>query len=230
MNEKKSIVRKIVVLFLIAVSIAFFIAFDIKQYLTLEFIQSQQTTINEYTQNNFITSAITFFIIYVITTAFSLPGAVVLTLFGGAIFGLLWGTLIISFASTIGATIAFLISRFILGKTIQHKFASNLKTINEGIEKEGAIYLLTLRLIPAFPFFIINLLMGLTKIKTFTYYWVSQIGMLAGTLVYVYAGQQFSTLTNLSGIMTPKIILAFVLLASFPFLARKLIEIIKKRV
>ena len=153
-----------------------------------------------------------FFAIYVAVTALSLPGAAILTLAAGALFGLVQGLVIVSFASSVGATLAFLVSRFILRDTVRNKFKEKLKKIDEGVEKQGAFYLFTLRLVPVFPFFLINLLMGLTSLKTWTFYWVSQVGMLAGTAVYVNAGTQLAQIDSLSGIVSPGLIFSFVLL------------------
>ena len=162
-------------------------------------------------------------------TGLSLPGAAILTLAGGAIFGLVWGVVIVSFASSIGATLAFLVSRFLLRDWVQAKFGDRLKPINDGIAKEGAFYLFALRLVPAFPFFVVNLAMGLTPIRTATYYWVSQVGMFAGTVVYVYAGTQLAQLTSLKGILSPGLLGAFVLLGLFPFVAKRVVTGLKAR-
>ena len=164
---------------------------------------------------------------YVIVTALSFPGAALLTLAGGAVFGLLWGTVIVSFASTIGATLAFLMSRFLLRDWVAGRFGQRLAAIDEGVRREGGFYLFTLRLVPAFPFFLVNLLLGLTAMKTRTYFWVSQIGMLAGTVVYVNAGTQLAKLDSLSGILSPSLLGSFVLLGIFPLIARKLVEIVR---
>ena len=152
-----------------------------------------------------------------------------MTLAAGALFGLMWGTVIVSFASSLGATLAFLVSRYLLSETVQKRFGDRLKPINEGIEKDGAFYLFTLRLVPIFPFFLINLLLGLTPIRAATFYWVSQIGMLAGTLVFVNAGTQLAQLDSLSGILSPSLLLSFALLGLFPFIAKKLLAVIKAR-
>jgi pyruvate/2-oxoglutarate dehydrogenase complex dihydrolipoamide dehydrogenase (E3) component/uncharacterized membrane protein YdjX (TVP38/TMEM64 family) len=165
----------------------------------------------------------------VVVTALSLPGAAVMTVAAGALFGLLQGTLLVSFASTIGATLAFLVSRYLLRDAVQQRFGSRLAAINRGIERDGAFYLFTLRLVPAFPFFLINLLMGLTPIKAWTFYWVSQIGMLAGTLVYVNAGTQIAQLESLSGILSPDLLISFALLGLFPLLAKKVTGLIQRR-
>ncbi|MPM75767.1 hypothetical protein SDC9_122761 [bioreactor metagenome] len=162
-----------------------------------------------------------YFIIYVVATALSLPGAALLTLAGGAIFGLLWGTVIVSFASTLGATLAFLMSRFLLRDWVSQRFGQRLDAIDEGVKREGAFYLFTLRLVPVFPFFLINLLFGLTAMNARTFFWVSQIGMLAGTLVYVNAGTQLARLDSLSGILSPALLGSFALLGVFPLIARK---------
>lgn len=220
--------KHIVVLLVVALVAAFF-ALDLSQYFTLEYIQSQRQYFQDYyNQHQVITIAI-YFIVYVTVTALSLPGAAIMTLVGGAIFGLLAGTIVISFASTIGATLAFLVSRFVLRDYVQNKFGEKLKAINEGIEKEGAFYLFTLRLIPVFPFFVINLVMGLTPIKTLQFFFVSQIGMLAGTIVYVNAGSQLASITSLSGILSPTLLASFALLGLFPLIAKKSIDFVKSR-
>ena len=190
--------------------------------------RNQASFDQHYAENPFLTIAI-FFAVYVAVTALSIPGAAIMTLAGGALFGLSTGLLIISFASTIGATLAFLFSRFLLRDYIQSKFSQQLESINKGIEKEGAFYLFTLRLVPILPFFVINLGMGLTPIKAWTFYWVSQLGMLAGTAVYVNAGTQLGQLESLSGILSPGILFSFVLLGVFPLIAKKVIDMLKAR-
>lgn len=220
--------RSLVVLVVVLLIAAFFI-FDLGQYLTLDYLKSQrQSFLDFYAQNRFATLAI-YFAIYVAVAALSLPGAAVMTLAGGAVFGLATGLLLISFASTIGATLAFMISRFVLRDTVQNRFREKLKAINAGVEKEGDFYLFTLRLIPLFPFFVINLVMGLTPMKTWRFYLVSQIGMLPGTAVFVNAGSQLGALESLSGILSPGLILSFALLGIFPLLAKKLVSFIKSR-
>ena len=190
-------------------------------------MKENQLLFDAYYKDNPTMVSVSFFAIYIISTALSIPGAALLTLIGGAVFGLVWGMVLISFASTIGATLAFLVSRFLLRETIQQRFADHLHNINKGIEKEGAFYLFTLRLIPVFPFFLVNLVMGLTTIKTTTYYWVSQLGMLAGTLVYVNAGTQLAQLESASGILSLPLIISFTLLGLFPLIAKKIISIIQ---
>jgi len=220
--------RLLLALLLVLLVAAFFI-FDAERFLSLDFYKSQQAAIEAYRAANPLPAAGIFFLIYVAVTALSVPGAAVLTLVGGAIFGLAWGTLIISFASTIGATLAFLVARFLLRGWVQGRFSRRLKAINAGIERDGPFYLFTLRLVPIFPFFVINLVMGLTPIRTRTFYWVSQIGMLAGTLVYVNAGTQLGRIESVRGILSPEVLGSFALLGIFPLVARKLVQAAKRR-
>lgn len=219
--------KKLIILGLLVTAIILFQVFDLGQFLTLEYIKSQQQALHDYYQQNRLISILGFFFFYVLITGASLPGAAIMTLAAGAIFGLVMGVIIVSFASSVGATLAFMVSRYVLRDTVQNKFGNNLKTINEGIEKDGAFYLFALRLVPAFPFFVINLLMGLTRFKTLTFYWVSQVGMLAGTIVYVNAGTQLAQIESVSGILSPSLILSFVLLAMLPFIGRKIVGVIK---
>jgi len=197
--------------------------------LSLAFFKAQQARIDAYYQAQPLRMIGIYFAIYVAVTGLSLPGAAIMTLAAGAIFDLFWGTVIVSFASTIGATLAFLASRFLLRDAVQARFGDKLKAINAGIEKDGAFYLFILRLVPAFPFFVINLVMGLTPIRTTTFGWVSQLGMLAGTLVYVNAGTQIARIDSAAGILSPGIIASFVLLGLFPLLAKRLAEYAKAR-
>jgi dihydrolipoamide dehydrogenase len=194
------------------------------KYLNFEYVKSNLELFEDYYQKNPLITLISFFTIYVLTTALSLPGATILTLLAGALFGLLQGTILVSFASTFGATCAFLFSRFAFRQAITKRYKNKIKNFNEGIKKEGAFYLFTLRLIPIFPFFLINILMGLTPIKIVTFYLTSQLGMLPGTLVYVNAGLQLASLESLSGILSPRIILSFALLGVFPLIAKKIIN------
>lgn len=221
--------KKVLIVAAIAAVMVGFFVFDLGQYLTLESIKNSQAEIQSQWQQQPLLIGFGFFLVYVAVTALSLPGAAVMTLAAGAFFGLLWGTVIVSFASTVGATLAFLVARFILRDSVQNRFGDRLKDINRGVEKEGAFYLFTLRLVPIFPFFLINLLMGLTPIKAFTFYWVSQIGMFAGTIVYVNAGTQLGRLDSVSGILSPSLLLSFALLGVFPIFAKRLIEALKKR-
>lgn len=203
--------------------------FGLDQYLTFEYIKANQAMFSEYYANNKALTIGIYFIGYVAATALSLPGATILTLLGGALFGLTTGFVVISFASTIGASLAFLISRTLLRDTIQSKYANKLKSINEGVKKDGAFYLFTLRLVPVVPFFLINILMGLTPISLIKYFFVSQLGMLPGTLVYVNAGVQLGQLDSLSGILSPGLLLSFTLLGIFPIIAKKIVNSIKAR-
>ncbi|MEC6898965.1 FAD-dependent oxidoreductase [Photobacterium piscicola] len=212
--------NKLLLLTVILAIIGTWFYFDLGQYLTLEAAKREQLTLQDYIIENPISAYIGFFSLYVLVTALSIPGASILTLLGAALFGF-WASLImVSFASTIGATLAFLSSRFILRDWVQAKFGNRLATLNNGIEKEGGFYLLTLRLIPVFPFFLINLLMGLTIIKTRTFFWVSQLGMLAGTAVYINAGTQLGKIESLSGIISAPVLLSLVLLGIFPLLTK----------
>jgi pyruvate/2-oxoglutarate dehydrogenase complex dihydrolipoamide dehydrogenase (E3) component/uncharacterized membrane protein YdjX (TVP38/TMEM64 family) len=214
---------------LIALAVAAFFAFDLGRFLSLDFFKAQQAAVEAYREAHPLLSAGVYFALYVLVTGLSLPGAVPLTLAGGAVFGLWWGTLLISFASTIGATLAFLAARFLLRDWVRARFAGRLKAMDAGIAKDGPFYLFTLRLVPVFPFFLINLAMGLTPLRTWTYYWVSQVGMLAGTLVYVNAGTQLARIDSPSGILSPALLASFALLGLFPWIARKALALIKAR-
>ncbi len=206
-----------------------FFVFDLGRFFSLEFFKSQQAAIGAYHTANPLKTAAIYFLIYVAVTGLSLPGALVMTLAGGAIFGLLWGTILVSFASTIGATLAFVASRFLLRDSIQNRYSDHLRSVNEGIEKDGAFYLFTLRLVPLFPFFIINLVMGLAPIRAVAFAVVSQLGMFPGTLVYVNAGTQIAKIDSLSGILSPGLLLSFALLGLFPLAAKKFVYYINAR-
>ncbi len=220
---------KILVAIAVVALIAAFFIFDLGQYLSLDYLkQKHQTILDFYAANKVLTIAV-FFVGYVVATALSLPGAAILTLAAGAIFGLVTGIIIVSFASTLGATCSFLISRFLFRDSVQNKFGNHLETINNGVKEEGAFYLFTLRLIPAVPFFAVNLLMGLTPIKTVVYALVSQLGMLPGTAVFVNAGNQLSKIDSVGDILSPSLIAAFAMLGIFPIIAKKSIDLYKKR-
>ena len=221
--------NKLILLVAVAAVVTAFFAFDLGRYFTLDFFKSQQAAIDAYVSARPVQSGLLFFLIYVAVTGLSLPGALIMTLVAGAVFGLLWGTVIVSFASSIGATLAFLASRFVLRDWVQGRFGDKLKPINAGVEKEGSFYLFALRLVPAFPFFVINLVMGLTPLRTWAFYWVSQLGMLAGTIVYVYAGTQLSQIASLRGVLSPGLLLAFILLGIFPLVAKKAVDALKAR-
>ena len=221
--------RKLIVFLVFALLVAAFFIFDLNQYLTLDYLKAQRDAIIAWKEAEPLLASSGFFVVYVAVTALSLPGAAIMTLAVGAVFGLFWGVVLVSFASSIGATLAFVIARFLLRDSVQDRYGDRLTAINEGMRKDGAFYLFTLRLVPLFPFFVINLLMGLTPIRTWTFYWVSQLGMLAGTVVYVNAGTQLATLDSASGILSPALIGSFVLLGVFPLLAKKLVAVIKRR-
>ena len=208
---------------LFAVLVICFFYFDWQQYLSLSELKTRQQAIEAYRDNNPLITLIIYSLTYIIVTALSWPGATVLTLAGGALFGLFWGAVIVSFASTIGATLAFLATRFLFRDNIEQRFGSWLKTVNEGIAKEGSYYLFTLRLVPFIPFFVINVVMGLTTMKTSTFYWVSQVGMLAGTILYVNAGTQLANINSVSDIASPVMIGSFVLLGIFPLATKKIV-------
>jgi dihydrolipoamide dehydrogenase len=226
---KKNTGLKILLLLIIISAIWAFRHYNLGQYLTFDYLKANKIAFEEYYTNNNALTLTIYFLIYIASTALSLPGATILTLAGGALFGMVTGLIIVSFASTIGATLAFLISRFFLKDWVQEKFGSNLEAINEGIKKDGAFYLFTIRLIPLFPFFLVNLAMGLTPIKTITYFLVSQIGMLGGTIVYVNAGTQLGNISSPSEILSLKIILSFAALGIFPLVAKKIVETIKAK-
>ncbi|NIB41579.1 FAD-dependent oxidoreductase [Pseudomaricurvus alkylphenolicus] len=218
-----SIKRSAIVL-TIGILVILFFSLDINHYLHFETLKANQVKLNDiFTQNPVITGVI-FFVVYVVITGLSLPGAAVMTIAAGAIFGLTTGLVLVSFASSIGATLAFLVSRYLLHDAINSRFSKQLESVNEGVRKVGAFYLFTLRLVPLFPFFVINLVMALTPIRTFTFYWVSQIGMLAGTAVFVNAGTQLAKLESAGGILSPTMILSLSLLGIFPLLAKSIIN------
>lgn len=197
-----------------------FLGANFGQYLTLDNAKAQQQALAEIIDTHFALAALSYFFAYVAITAFSIPGAAVVTLLGAALFGFWTSLLLVSFASTIGATLAFLSSRFLLKEWVQSKFGDKLATINQGVEKDGAFYLFSLRLIPVFPFFLINLLMGLTPITIARFYLVSQLGMLPGTAVYLNAGTQLAQIDSLSGIVSPTVLASFALLGVFPIIAK----------
>ncbi len=220
---------KLIVLLTVAILVALFFAFDLQQVLSLQELKARQSDFNAYYQDNPIQTLGIFFGLYVLVTALSLPGAAIMTLAAGALLGLVTGVILVSFASSIGATLAFLVSRYLFHDAVQSRFGNQLSAFNRGVERDGAFYLFTLRLVPLFPFFMINLLMGLTPIKARTFYWISQAGMLAGTVVFVNAGTQLAQIESLSGILSPELIASFALLGIFPLLTRKILDSIKQR-
>lgn len=225
----KKLAPKIILVLGIIILIILFNYLGLSEFLTLDYLKQNQVRFQEYYSQNTALTIGLFSLVYIVVTSLSLPGATVLTLAAGALFGLWVGVLIVSFSSTIGATLAFLSSRFLLRGYVENKFKKHIDPINRGIEKDGAFYLFTLRLIPLFPFFVINLVMGITKIKTIKYFFVSQIGMLAGTFVYVNAGLQISSINSLAGILSFKLMGSFVLLGLFPLIAKKIVALIKAR-
>ncbi|MCP3873318.1 MAG: FAD-dependent oxidoreductase [Desulfobacteraceae bacterium] len=218
---KKSFGFKIVLLAAIVGVIASFFIFGWDQHFSLSNLKDQLGLFKEYYSQNKALTMMIYMVVYILMAGLSLPGAVIMTLAGGALFGLFYGTILVSFASTIGATVAFLFSRYMLRDWVQNKFSSKLSAINKGIEKEGGFYLFTLRLVPAFPFFVINLVMGLTTIRTIIFYGVSQIGMLPGTIVFINAGTQLAKIESAAGILSPKLLFSFVLLGVFPIIAKR---------
>ncbi|HEX4873968.1 MAG TPA: TVP38/TMEM64 family protein [Sphingorhabdus sp.] len=220
--------KRIALLALLAAAIAAYFWFDLGAVLSLENFKQSQAEIDAYYRSHPALVIGGFFVGYVIVTALSLPGAAILSLVAGALFGVVIGTIVVSFASTIGATLAFLSARFLLRDWVSSKFGARLQAIDDGIARDGAFYLFTIRLIPLFPFFIVNLLMGLTRIKTRTFYWVSQIGMFPATIVFVNAGTQISKIDSTAGLLSPSLIGSFVLLGCFPWIARGLVAVGKK--
>ena len=222
-------VKKLFLVLIAAAAIALFFKFDMHQLLTLDGLKGSMEQFRHYQAQSPLLVMAGFFLLYVIVTALSLPGAAILTLASGALFGLVEGLLVASFASSIGATLAFLVSRYLLRDSIQQRFPQRLAAIDAGVEKQGGFYLFTLRLVPVFPFFLINLLMAVTAIKAWTFYWVSQVGMLAGTIVYVNAGTQLAQIDSLAGILSFDLILSFALLGFFPLIAKGILNMLKKR-
>jgi len=219
--------KAILVLVLLGAIVAYFV-FDLGQILSLENFKASQADIVAAKDANPVLYLSGFFLLYVAVTGLSIPGAAIMTLIAGALFGVLIGTIIVSFASTLGATLAFLSARFVLRDWVQGKFGERLRAIDEGLEKDGAFYLFTLRLIPVFPFFVINLLMGLTRIKTRTFFWVSQLGMLPATIVFVNAGTQISRIESTAGLLSPTLIASFVALALFPWAAKAIVALVTR--
>jgi uncharacterized membrane protein YdjX (TVP38/TMEM64 family) len=221
--------KKIVVLILIVVLLVGVKVFHLDQYLTLSYVKGSLDTFKVLYEDNKLMVIAAYFVIYVLITSLSLPGASPLGLAGGALFGFWTATIVVSFASTIGATMACSVSRFLLRDWLQSKFGDKIKKVNEGIEKEGAFYLFTLRLIPLFPFWLINLAMGLTKISLLKFYWVSQIGMLPGTMVFVNAGKELAKIESVQGIFSLSLIISFALIGIFPLTVKKLIALYRAK-
>ncbi|WP_350432764.1 FAD-dependent oxidoreductase [Shewanella sp. H8] len=221
--------KKIVLLLIAASLVGLFFHFDLHQLLTLEGLKGSMNDFSQLREESPLLVIGGFFLLYVAVTALSLPGAAILTIASGALFGIVEGLIIASFASSIGATLAFLVSRYLLRDSIKQRFPERLAAIDAGIEKEGGFYLFTLRLVPIFPFFLINMLMGVTAFKSWTFYWVSQVGMFLGTFVYVNAGTQLAQIDSLSNILSFNLIVSFALLGLFPIIAKGIVNMIKKR-
>lgn len=213
----------------IGVAVVLFFALDLGRFLSLAYLKESQASFAAlYAQSPwFVRGA--YFAAYVAVASLSLPGAAILTLAGGGVLGLGWGLLLVSFASTLGATVSFLMARFVLQASVQARFGNRLAEINRGVERDGPLYLFSLRLIPVVPFFVINLAMGLTTMRTWTFYWVSQLGMLAGTAVYVNTGTQLAQIQSLRDIVSPGLLGSFVLLGLFPLVARKVMDAVQRR-
>ncbi|MEC9109498.1 MAG: FAD-dependent oxidoreductase [Pseudomonadota bacterium] len=221
--------KRLLIIAALAALVAAYFFFGLGDYLTIEGIKQVAGDVGAYYERNPAQVIAGFFLVYVAVAAASLPGAAVMTLAAGALFGVLVGTIIVSFASTLGATLAFLASRYVLRDGIEARFGERLRTVNQGLERDGAFYLFTIRMIPLFPFFVVNLVMGLTRIGTWTFAWVSQIGMLLGTIVYVNAGTQLARIDSLSGIASPAVLASFALLGIAPWFAKAIIGWIKRR-
>ncbi len=228
MNSKLTPLRWLIVLALLGAVVAFF-ALGVQHQLSLAALKAHEQHLAVFRQAHPVGLAIGFFLLYIAATALSLPTASLLALAAGAVFGLLEGVVLVSFASTIGATLAFLASRFVLRDAVQRRFGKRLIAVNEGMRRDGAFYLFTLHMMPAIPFFVVNLVMGLTVLPVRTFYWVSQLGMLAATVIFVNAGTQLASLHSLSGILSPQIIGSLALLGVFPLLARWIITQVRSR-
>ena len=226
---KSGLSIRLLILLAFAAAIVAFLALDLGQYLNLENLRDQREQLRGFTEQNLVLMVAGYMLVYIVMAALSVPGAAVLTIAGGALFGVLLGTIAVSFASTIGATLVFLAARFLFRDAIQRRFGKRLRVINEGVARDGAFYLLALRLVPAFPFWMINLVMALTPIRTWTYFWVSQVGMLPATIVYVNAGTQLAQVESTGDILSPGLIGAFVLLGLLPLLLRWVTRLLASR-
>lgn len=221
--------KKAIIVAAIAALVAAYFVFDLGEYLTLAGVKRFAGTIDAFYADNPVLVIAGFFCAYVAVTAASLPGAAIMTLAAGALFGLVLGTVIVSFASTLGATLAFLASRYVLRDWVEARFGERLKGVNEGLERDGAFYLFTIRMIPLFPFFVVNLVMGLTRIRTWTFAWVSQVGMLLGTIAYVNAGTQLARIESTSGLLSPGLVGSFVVLAFVPWIGKAVVGLVRRR-
>ena len=221
--------NRIILLVAIVALVVLFFALGLHRYVNLEFFQAQRALLLGFYDDHPVLTIVVFLVGYIAMAALSIPGATIVTLAAGAVFGLPLGLALVSFASSIGATLACLLARYLFRDAVQNRFAKFLRPINQGVERDGAFYLFAMRLVPAIPFFVINLAMGLTPIRLWTFYWVSQLGMLAGTAVYVNAGKEVGQLESLSGIVSPTLIASFILLGVFPLVAKKALGLISKR-
>ncbi|MGC2062892.1 MAG: TVP38/TMEM64 family protein [Thermodesulfovibrionales bacterium] len=228
-DKKRKVSQKIIIGLVLVAAVVAYRVFDLGQYLTLSYIKASRDKFVPLYSEHRLMVILGYAAIYVLAASLSLPGAVILTLAGGAFFGLWTGTLVVSVASTVGATLACIVSRFILRDWVQTKFGNILETVNTGIEKEGAFYLFTIRMIPIFPFWLINLVMGLTKMPLPRFFWVSQLGMLPGTIMYVNAGKELAKIETVSGILSPGLIISFVVLGIFPIATKKIISLYQKK-
>ena len=221
--------KRIAILAVVVVLIGVFFAFGLGDYLSLEYLQASRAHAVAQVQQAPLLTSLSFFAVYVLVTGLSLPGAAVMTLAAGAIFGVVWGVALASFASSVGATIAFLLARSLLREWVERRFGNYLAPINAGLQSEGIFYLFSIRMVPVFPFFVVNLLMGLTQIGVVAFYCVSQIGMLAGTVVFVFAGTQLAQIHSLGDVLSPGLMIALTLLGVFPLVARKLLAFVAQR-
>lgn len=220
---------KLILVAVIAALVAAFFIFDLKEYVTLDYLKSQQQALNGFYSENPLLVIGVFFLVYAGMAALSIPFATPLTVAAGAIFGSITGTIIVSFASSIGATIAFMLAKYLFHDSVESKFGDRLSKINQGIEKEGAFYVFGLRLVPLFPFVVLNSLLGLTKLKTWTFYWASQLGMLVGTFVYVNAGTQLASIDSVGDIASPTLIASFVALGVLPIVSKYALNFLRER-
>lgn len=220
---------KIILACVVAALIAAFFVFDLKEYVSLDYLKSQQAQMNAFYNDNPVLVIAVFFLIYAGMAALSIPFATPLTLAGGAIFGTVTGVIVVSFASTIGATGAFLLTRFLFHDSIEKKFGDRLAGMNAGIEREGAFYVFGLRLVPILPFVVLNSVLGLTKLRTWTFYWASQLGMLVGTIVYVNAGTQLASIDSIGDIASPGLLASFVALGVLPIVSKYILNFLRKK-
>ena len=216
-------INKIFVILAVVLAFVIFFGAGLGDYLSLTYLKDIHADIDNYAQNHVALSTLFYMTMYIVIAALSLPGATVMTLAGGAIFGVAWGVTMVSFASALGATVAMLIARVVLKESVESRFSKQIEIVNQGLQKDGNFYLFSLRMVPLLPFFIINLAMGVTSIRVWSFYWVSQIGMLPGTAIYVLAGDQIAELSSFADILSWPVILSLTLLGLFPLIARKLV-------